>query len=68
MDNFLFFRMASRVIPLDTQLRVPLTNGIGRYVCQLQRLTLTFCKERSDSNGMRYIFYYANDSYVFFIN
>ncbi|XP_065331879.1 large ribosomal subunit protein mL43 [Cloeon dipterum] len=31
----------------------PLKNGIGRYVCQLQRVTLKFCKTRGDSKGIR---------------
>lgn len=30
-----------------------LQNGVGRYVCQLQRLTLKFCKSHGGSRGMR---------------
>lgn len=30
-----------------------LQNGLGRYVCQLQRLTLHFCKVAEHSRGMR---------------
>ncbi|KAL5022734.1 hypothetical protein ScPMuIL_001889 [Solemya velum] len=30
-----------------------MNNGIGRYVCQLQRITLSFCKSHADSRGMR---------------
>uniref|UniRef100_A0A1L8ECJ8 Large ribosomal subunit protein mL43 n=1 Tax=Haematobia irritans TaxID=7368 RepID=A0A1L8ECJ8_HAEIR len=33
--------------------RVPLNNGIGRCVCQLQRITLKFCKHNGSSKGMR---------------
>ncbi|XP_049317945.1 39S ribosomal protein L43, mitochondrial [Bactrocera dorsalis] len=33
--------------------RAPLQNGIGRYVCQLQRVTLKFCKNHGSSRGMR---------------
>ncbi|XP_015602937.1 39S ribosomal protein L43, mitochondrial [Cephus cinctus] len=33
--------------------RAPLNNGIGRYVCQLQRVTLKFCKNNGSSRGMR---------------
>ncbi|XP_037951781.1 39S ribosomal protein L43, mitochondrial-like [Teleopsis dalmanni] len=33
--------------------RAPLQNGIGRYVCQLQRITLKFCKNNGSSKGMR---------------
>ncbi|XP_049883523.1 39S ribosomal protein L43, mitochondrial [Pectinophora gossypiella] len=33
--------------------RAPLQNGIGRYVCQLQRLTLKFCKSHGASRGIR---------------
>lgn len=31
----------------------PLANGLGRYVCQLQRVTLKFCKNNGGSKGMR---------------
>lgn len=34
-------------------IKAPLYNGVGRYVCQLQRLTLTFCKTHGSSRGMR---------------
>ncbi|XP_052867553.1 39S ribosomal protein L43, mitochondrial [Anopheles cruzii] len=33
--------------------RAPLQNGIGRYVCQLQRITLKYCKSSGSSKGMR---------------
>ncbi|EDW36060.1 GL16881 [Drosophila persimilis] len=33
--------------------RAPLQNGLGRYVCQLQRITLKFCKNNGSSKGMR---------------
>ncbi|XP_014248775.1 39S ribosomal protein L43, mitochondrial [Cimex lectularius] len=33
--------------------RAPLQNGIGRYVCQLKRITLKFCKSNGDSKGFR---------------
>ncbi|XP_023289242.1 39S ribosomal protein L43, mitochondrial [Orussus abietinus] len=33
--------------------RAPLNNGIGRYVCQLQRVTLKFCKNHGGSRGVR---------------
>ncbi|EFN68658.1 39S ribosomal protein L43, mitochondrial [Camponotus floridanus] len=33
--------------------RAPLGLGIGRYVCQLQRVTLKFCKNHGTSRGMR---------------
>lgn len=33
--------------------RAPLANGIGRYVCQLQRITLKFCKSHGSSRGVR---------------
>ncbi|XP_039481800.1 39S ribosomal protein L43, mitochondrial [Drosophila santomea] len=33
--------------------RAPLQNGMGRYVCQLQRITLKFCKNNGSSRGMR---------------
>ncbi|KAJ2941062.1 hypothetical protein O0L34_g13191 [Tuta absoluta] len=33
--------------------RAPLQNGVGRYVCQLQRITLKFCKSTGSSRGLR---------------
>ncbi|XP_054738976.1 39S ribosomal protein L43, mitochondrial [Anastrepha obliqua] len=33
--------------------RAPLQNGLGRYICQLQRVTLKFCKNHGASRGMR---------------
>jgi large subunit ribosomal protein L43 len=33
--------------------RVPLKNGLGRYMCQLQRITLKFCKNHGSSRGVR---------------
>ena len=32
-----------------------LANGVGRYVCQLQRVTFKFCKETPSSRGIRYL-------------
>lgn len=48
--------------------KAPLRNGVGRYVCQLQRITLKFCKTHGGSKGIRYdmfflIFVYSNNSY-----
>ncbi|XP_046432314.1 39S ribosomal protein L43, mitochondrial [Neodiprion fabricii] len=33
--------------------RAALNNGIGRYVCQLQRVTIKFCKSNGSSRGVR---------------
>ncbi|XP_048003821.1 39S ribosomal protein L43, mitochondrial [Leguminivora glycinivorella] len=33
--------------------RAPLQNGVGRYVCQLQRIVLKFCKSNGSSRGIR---------------
>ncbi|KOB71986.1 Mitochondrial ribosomal protein L43 [Operophtera brumata] len=33
--------------------RAPLQNGVGRYVCQLQRVVLKFCKTHGASRGLR---------------
>ncbi|KAG6455859.1 39S ribosomal protein L43, mitochondrial [Manduca sexta] len=33
--------------------RAPLQNGVGRYVCQLQRITFKFCKSHGGSRGLR---------------
>ncbi|XP_044745352.1 39S ribosomal protein L43, mitochondrial [Coccinella septempunctata] len=34
-------------------LRNPSQNGVGRYVCQLQRVVLKFCKNHGASRGLR---------------
>ncbi|XP_043600665.1 39S ribosomal protein L43, mitochondrial [Bombus pyrosoma] len=34
-------------------LRAPFGIGVGRYVCQLQRITIKFCKSHGGSRGMR---------------
>ncbi|TGZ70937.1 hypothetical protein CRM22_002916 [Opisthorchis felineus] len=44
--------MSGNVIPRAI-LQAVGTNGIGRYVPQLQRITIKFCKSRSDSKGVR---------------
>ena len=36
-------------------IKASLQNGLGRYVCQLKRLTISFCKERQDSQGARWV-------------
>ncbi|GAA48162.1 39S ribosomal protein L43 mitochondrial [Clonorchis sinensis] len=46
--------MSGNVIPRAI-LQAVGTNGIGRYVPQLQRITIKFCKSRSDSKGVRYV-------------
>lgn len=42
--------------------RAPLQNGVGRYVCQLQRVTLKFCKNNGSSRGMRWVTKSLNSS------
>lgn len=34
-------------------IRAPLQNGVGRYIGQLQRLTIKFCKNHGSSKGVR---------------
>jgi len=34
-------------------INAPLTNGIGRFVQQCQRMTIKFCKSHGDSQGVR---------------
>nr|SVE86451.1 EOG090X0FS9 [Daphnia similis]SVE87078.1 EOG090X0FS9 [Daphnia similis]SVE87702.1 EOG090X0FS9 [Daphnia similis] len=34
-------------------IRTPLQNGLGRYIPQLQRITLKFCKSHGGSRGVR---------------
>lgn len=34
-------------------IRAPLENGLGRYIDQLQRVTIKFCKNNSSSSGVR---------------
>ena len=33
--------------------RAVLGNGLGRYICQLQRVTIKFCKSNGGSRGVR---------------
>ena len=44
--------MSGNVLPRAT-LKAPLSLGIGRFVCQLKRLTFKFCKSRPDTLGVR---------------
>ncbi|KAK0044547.1 39S ribosomal protein L43 mitochondrial [Biomphalaria pfeifferi] len=44
--------MTKNLIPQDF-LKNVLQNGVGRYVCQLQRITLRFCKSHGASRHMR---------------
>lgn len=34
-------------------IKAPLQNGVGRYIGQLQRITLKFCKSNGGSRGLR---------------
>ena len=43
--------------PFD-YIRTNLHNGVGRYVCQMARVTFKFCKEHPNSLGLRCIFYF----------
>ena len=47
-----FVRLTSSSQPAE-YISSNLHNGVGRYVCQLQRVTFKFCKEHSNSRGMR---------------
>lgn len=47
--------MSRNVLP-SRWLQAPLANGIGRHICQLQRITIKFCKSSPDSRGVRYVF------------
>ncbi|KAK3733739.1 hypothetical protein RRG08_026854 [Elysia crispata] len=44
--------MSNNAIPRDF-LKNVLQNGMGRYVCQLQRITFRFCKSHPGSRHMR---------------
>lgn len=44
--------MSNQVVP-STFLKSVLHNGIGRYICQLQRMTFKFSKSHGSSNGLR---------------
>lgn len=33
--------------------RAPLVNGVGRYMCQVKRMTIKFCKSHGSSRGVR---------------
>lgn len=43
----------SNIVNPSTCLKSVLHNGIGRYVCQLQRLTIRFSKAHGGAKGMR---------------
>lgn len=46
--------MSNKVLFLPSGFpRAPMGLGIGRYVCQLQRVTLKFCKSHGSSKGIR---------------
>jgi large subunit ribosomal protein L43 len=34
-------------------IRAPLQNGVGRFINQLQRITIKYCKSNGSSKGMR---------------
>lgn len=44
--------MSGRQIP-SAFIKSVLHNGVGRYVCQMSRVTFKFCKSKSDSRGVR---------------
>uniref|UniRef100_A0A0B6ZWB6 Large ribosomal subunit protein mL43 n=1 Tax=Arion vulgaris TaxID=1028688 RepID=A0A0B6ZWB6_9EUPU len=44
--------MSNNAIPKDF-LKNVMQNGVGRYVCQLQRITFRFCKSHGSSRFMR---------------
>ena len=51
-----FWRMSYRALYLRRgwiNENAPLNNGIGRFIPQLMRLTIKFCKERPTSQGVR---------------
>nr|CAG4643564.1 EOG090X0FS9 [Ilyocryptus agilis] len=43
----------SSLFMLSGNIRTPLQNGLGRYIPQLQRVTLKFCKSHGGSRGVR---------------
>lgn len=44
--------MSHRALP-STFVKTVVHNGVGRYVCQMSRVTLKFCKSKADSRGIR---------------
>ena len=51
--SFQFTRQTSSSQPSE-YISANLANGVGRYVCQLQRITFKFCKEHPSSRGIRF--------------
>lgn len=45
--------MSNRLFLNPCFISVPLQNGVGRYIGQLQRVVLKFCKNHGSSRGMR---------------
>ncbi|CAF0800297.1 unnamed protein product [Brachionus calyciflorus] len=52
LNNFQAIRSTSNSQPAEF-ISTNLENGLGRYVCQLQRVTFKFCKEHPGSRGIR---------------
>jgi len=49
-------------------IRTPLQNGLGRYIPQLQRITLKFCKYQGGSLGVRYVARNRPIQILYFVN
>ena len=54
IQSLQFIRLSSSSQPAEF-ISSNLHNGVGRYVCQLQRVTFKFCKEHPNSRGMRHL-------------
>ncbi|KAB0801845.1 hypothetical protein PPYR_04031 [Photinus pyralis] len=45
--------MSNKLFLTPKFITTPSQNGVGRYVCQLQRVVLKFCKNHGSSRGLR---------------
>ena len=46
--------MSHNAVP-SAYIKTVLHNGVGRYVCQVARITFKFCKRKGDSRGVRWV-------------
>jgi len=52
--------MSNRSLP-SAYIKSVLHNGVGRYVCQMSRITFKFCKSKGDSRGVRSLAFLFED-------
>ena len=46
--------VSDQLLTIDMSHLTPMNNAVGRFVCQLKRLTLQYCKNGGSSKGIRW--------------